>query len=150
MTVWLLRVACLVTKATNTLWEYVILLGFPLQQWLRERALLLLYVYSACRVPHSTALESQLDQAALLVHLTAENEPLHFQICYTHCVQHEVYFIRVCSFLCIRYVSVCPQPYPSAHALPSISCSVLICFSEIGGICWEKAWQTPCSSCVGQ
>ena len=38
---------CWITKATNTHSEYVILIGFPLQQWLHERASMLRYTYSA-------------------------------------------------------------------------------------------------------
>jgi hypothetical protein len=41
-----MRFACWITKATNTLPEYVILTAFPRQQWLSERAsVLCLYVY---------------------------------------------------------------------------------------------------------
>ena len=38
MTIWRVRIACWIPKATNTPSEYVILLAFPLQQWLHERA----------------------------------------------------------------------------------------------------------------
>ena len=47
MTVWRKRIACWMTKATNTHPEYVILIAFPLQQWLRERASLLRLTYIA-------------------------------------------------------------------------------------------------------
>jgi hypothetical protein len=41
-----MRFACWVTKATDTHSEYVILIAFPRQQWLRERASFLrLYVH---------------------------------------------------------------------------------------------------------
>jgi hypothetical protein len=40
---WRMRIACWITKATNTHSEYVTLTAFPLQQWLRERASMLLY-----------------------------------------------------------------------------------------------------------
>jgi hypothetical protein len=43
MTTWSMRIACWITKATNTLSEYVILIAFPLQQWLKEGALVLRY-----------------------------------------------------------------------------------------------------------
>jgi hypothetical protein len=36
-----MRVACWITKATDTHSEYVILIAFPLQHWLSERALML-------------------------------------------------------------------------------------------------------------
>jgi len=38
MTIWRKRIACWITKATNTHSEYVILNAFPLQQCLQERA----------------------------------------------------------------------------------------------------------------
>jgi hypothetical protein len=44
----LMRIAYWITKATNTDSEYVILIAFALQQWLGERASLLLYMYIAC------------------------------------------------------------------------------------------------------
>jgi hypothetical protein len=34
ITIWRLRVACWIPKATNTHSQYVILTAFPLQQWL--------------------------------------------------------------------------------------------------------------------
>jgi len=43
--VWCMRTACRITKATNTYSEYVILIAFPLQQWLHERASVLLYMF---------------------------------------------------------------------------------------------------------
>jgi hypothetical protein len=36
MTIWRMRFACWVTKATDTQPECVILFSFPLEQWLRE------------------------------------------------------------------------------------------------------------------
>jgi len=37
MTVWRTRIACLISKATNTHSYYVTTLAFPLQQWLHDR-----------------------------------------------------------------------------------------------------------------
>ena len=48
MTVWRIRIASWIPKVTDTHSEYVKLIAFPLQQWLRERASLLRYSYSAC------------------------------------------------------------------------------------------------------
>jgi hypothetical protein len=42
-----MRVACWITKATDTHSEYVILTAFARQQWLRERASLSRYTYTA-------------------------------------------------------------------------------------------------------
>jgi len=53
MKIWCMRNACWITKATNTLSEYLILNAFPLQQWLREHtSILRLYIlqYIACLV----------------------------------------------------------------------------------------------------
>ena len=45
-----MRIACWAPKATNTHSEYVILIAFPLQQWLYERASKLRYTYIGCLV----------------------------------------------------------------------------------------------------
>jgi len=45
MTVWLMHIACWITKATNTHSEYVILIAFLLQKRLRERASVLRFTY---------------------------------------------------------------------------------------------------------
>ena len=45
-----MRFACWIPQAINTLSEYVILIDFPLQQWLHERASMLRYTYIASLV----------------------------------------------------------------------------------------------------
>ena len=45
-TVWRMRIACWIPEATNTHLAYVILIAFPLQQWLHERASMLRYITS--------------------------------------------------------------------------------------------------------
>ena len=50
MTIWRMRIACWIPEATNTRSEYLILIAFPPQQWLYERASLLRYTYIACLV----------------------------------------------------------------------------------------------------
>jgi hypothetical protein len=42
-----MRFACWINKATDTSLEYVMLIVFPRQQWLRERASILRYTYIA-------------------------------------------------------------------------------------------------------
>jgi hypothetical protein len=44
-----MRFACRINKATDRHSEYVILIAFPRQQWLRERAPMLRYTHIACR-----------------------------------------------------------------------------------------------------
>jgi len=50
------RIACLITKATHTDLEYVILIAFPLQQWLRESTSILHNTFIACAVDKSLIL----------------------------------------------------------------------------------------------
>ena len=50
MTIWRLRLACYIPRATNRHPEYVILIVFPLQQWTHERASMSRYTYTACLV----------------------------------------------------------------------------------------------------
>jgi hypothetical protein len=41
MTIWRMRIACWIRKAASTHSEYLIIIAFPLQQWLRERVTML-------------------------------------------------------------------------------------------------------------
>jgi hypothetical protein len=43
MTIWRMRIAYWIPKATDTHSEYVILIAFSLQQWFHERAPMLCY-----------------------------------------------------------------------------------------------------------
>ena len=43
MTIRRMRIACWIPKATNKHVRYVIFIAYPLQQWLKERALMLRY-----------------------------------------------------------------------------------------------------------
>ena len=45
MTMWHKRIGCWIPKATNTNSEYLILIAFPLQQWLHERVTILRYTH---------------------------------------------------------------------------------------------------------
>ena len=45
MTIWSMRIVCWLLKATNTCSQYVIIIAFPLQQWLHEYAAVLCYTY---------------------------------------------------------------------------------------------------------
>jgi hypothetical protein len=50
MTIWRMRIACWIPQATNTHTGCVIIIAFPLQQWLIERDVPLRYTYTACVV----------------------------------------------------------------------------------------------------
>ena len=52
MTIWRMRIACWITKATNTHTGCVILTIFGLQKWLHEHTSMLRYTYIACLVLH--------------------------------------------------------------------------------------------------
>ena len=47
VTIWSMRTACFIPKATDTHSEYVILISFQTQQWLQEHASVLRYTYIA-------------------------------------------------------------------------------------------------------
>jgi len=48
MTIWRMRTACWIPEATNTHSQYIVLIPFALQQWLRERVSMSRHTYSAC------------------------------------------------------------------------------------------------------
>jgi len=48
-----MHIASWIPKATNTHSDYVVLIGFLLQQWLHERASLLRYAFVASLVKYS-------------------------------------------------------------------------------------------------
>ena len=50
MIMWRIPIACSIPKAKMTQTGCVILITFPLQQWLHERASMLNYKYAACLV----------------------------------------------------------------------------------------------------
>jgi hypothetical protein len=50
ITIWPMRIACWVPKATNTHLEYVILIAFSRRQLLHDRASMLRYACSTLRV----------------------------------------------------------------------------------------------------
>jgi hypothetical protein len=47
MTIWLTRIACWVTKATDTYSQYITRIVFPLQQWFHECGSMLRHMYIA-------------------------------------------------------------------------------------------------------
>jgi hypothetical protein len=60
-----MRFASWITKATDTHSEYVTLIAFPRQQWLRERASMLRYTYIAHLV-YPLGIETSVDVVCLL------------------------------------------------------------------------------------
>jgi hypothetical protein len=56
MTIWRMRIACWIPRATHRHLHHVLLIALPLQQWLHERASMLCYTYIACLVLYSTSM----------------------------------------------------------------------------------------------
>ena len=50
MTIWRMRIACCIPKASNTNSEYVILIAFPQHHWWHETTSMLCYTHTACLV----------------------------------------------------------------------------------------------------
>jgi len=75
MAIWRMRIACWITNATNTHSEYVILIAYPLQQWLHERALVLRYMYIACRVSSPVRKHSLVITERHCFHFTSIKKP---------------------------------------------------------------------------
>jgi hypothetical protein len=65
MTIWRMRIASWILKATNTHSEYVILTAFPLQEWLHERASLLRYYVRCLSGSFMCTLQSERVQSKL-------------------------------------------------------------------------------------
>ena len=55
MAIWRMRIACWIPKAINTHSEYVIIIAYPLQQWLEERVSMSRYTHIACLVKRDLA-----------------------------------------------------------------------------------------------
>jgi hypothetical protein len=66
MTIWGMRIACWIRKATNTNSEYVTLFAFPLLQRLHGRPAVLRYTYIACLVKNFGKEELTVSQASVL------------------------------------------------------------------------------------
>jgi hypothetical protein len=55
MTIWFMRFACWISKATNTHSVHVIMIDFPVQHWLHKGATTLCYTYFSCLVTDEVA-----------------------------------------------------------------------------------------------
>jgi len=51
MTLRRMRIACWTPNAANTYSQYVMLIAFPLRQWLNEHIVMFRYMYTGCLVP---------------------------------------------------------------------------------------------------
>jgi hypothetical protein len=62
MTIWFRRIACWIPKAEDTHPEYVLLIAFLLQQWLHERASMLLTLPFLLRIHLSNCVSLSIDR----------------------------------------------------------------------------------------
>ena len=60
----IMRVECWTPKATNTHSQYVILIAFPMQQWLQERGSVLRYPYIGCLVLPTNTVNTRINPLA--------------------------------------------------------------------------------------
>jgi hypothetical protein len=74
MAIWRMRIACWILKATDTHSDYIILIAFPLQQWLRECASMISYTYIACLV-FLSALFMYISTNGIFIHPVPQSIP---------------------------------------------------------------------------
>jgi hypothetical protein len=101
MTIRLMRIACWITKATNTHSEYVILIAFQLQYWLQEHSWTLRYRYIACLVIRWMCWVAICS--------------IYIYICVCVCV-----CLFVCLFVCLAY-----SEFPSSSCCDMLTISVV-------------------------
>jgi len=65
MTIRGMRMSCWIPNATYTHSEYVILIPFPLQWWLQERASMLRYTHICCLLTTHEAKHKKLDTSQI-------------------------------------------------------------------------------------
>jgi len=65
MTIRRMRMACWIPNATDTHSEYVILISFPLQLWLQERASVSCYTHISCLLTTHEATHKKLDTSQI-------------------------------------------------------------------------------------
>ena len=116
-----MRIACWIPKATNTHSQYVILIAFPLQQWLHERASVLRY--TGCPTRYQTRHFFNNSN-------TNEDIATKFEQEYVRCVRNEEECVcNVCLFRCnifigFRIIKEMPGLVGSGTPFTYISCIV--------------------------
>jgi hypothetical protein len=71
MTIWRMRLACWITKATDTSSEYIVIIAYSLLHWLHERASVLRCTYIALLVTKTDTAGSWSVSVGLLIYHTA-------------------------------------------------------------------------------
>jgi len=117
LTVWHMRIACWMLKATNTHSYYIILIAFPLQQWLHERT----WVFVICTLPVLFISIPAGDLSLIALSRTWDVGERLIMVSWflihgcTVRIKHMLYllvskwstwstFVRLCSRLCSKYV----------------------------------------------
>jgi hypothetical protein len=129
MTIWSRRIACWIPKATNEHSEYVILIVFPLQQWLHERPSMVGYSAFSVLFP---------DRSTLFATGYVLNLCINLQYC--KCIawrssrvltRHFLYFLNITSFTVrVNIVEIYEHPsytdFHTTHRRSSVLCSDLV------------------------
>jgi hypothetical protein len=102
--IWRMRIACWIPKATNTHTVCVILMAFPLQQWLHKRASLLRFTYIACVIRIKNYLLDDVDNNNTL-HVTNRSLfpiPVTFHHTFIGFTATYVDYLLVCYYLSLQ------------------------------------------------
>jgi hypothetical protein len=104
MTICPMRITCRISKAINTLSEYVKLIAFSRQQWLHERSSVLHYTYLACIVTFTMEGSSSPSWMLEIHFVLSQNIPVHISGKLLPCISGLILFIHLfpstdCRFL---------------------------------------------------
>ena len=123
MTKWHTRIACCITKGTNTRWKHVILIAFPLKQLLQEHASILRYTYIACLVSLKIVVDSDAVPRnfncfsshvvsffllhTVLTNITQNLLPFAITACHVWDLHYLYFLLRIVAYRNARYCAIC-------------------------------------------
>jgi hypothetical protein len=128
-TIWRMRIACWMPKSTNTHSKYVILIAFPLQQWLYERTSMLHYTYIACPVSSSLSRQTMQQWHEKLQAYVAFGQILYIYIYIYICV---CVCVCVCMCVCVYVCGVIINIKPHWNVVDIGFCSLAARLSQFG------------------
>jgi hypothetical protein len=118
-TIWRMRIACWITKATHIDSEYVLLIPFPLYQWLQESASMFGYTYIASHSECYSTLSSSIYKLLLrsfLVSFCKMNSNPNLFLFFRFSLVYIIFFFILNSHLHVHHS---PLSYPCANTLLS-------------------------------
>jgi hypothetical protein len=91
-----MRFACWITKVTDTRPEWIILIAFPRQQWLRERASMLrLYVHCTIVLAVVSGVNIYCDKETSMSHAITPSVPIMRHVNKTYTLYSTASFVRL-------------------------------------------------------